>query len=404
MHILMINKFLYKKGGSETYMFTLAKALEEAGHKVSFFGMADARNDVGEHPCVEVSNKDFHNDSKVQMAANALRTIRSKEAYTALREMLKKDRPDIAHIHNFNYQLTPAVLEALRDEDIPVVMTMHDAQLVCPNHMMYDLNRDERCYECVQGNDMSCIKRKCIHDSLPKSVIAWMEKKYWRMKHIYETIDLFICPSTFLQHKVIKNRDISVFNTIRLPNFTNAKHEPSYKGERQGVIYFGRLSKEKGIEDILEAARALPDVPFIIAGTGPLEEEVKKAAKECSNIDYKGFLSHDVLHDLVRHSMYSLYPSRWDENCPMSVIESICMGTPVIATPNGGLPELVKDGENGLLVRSKESLADTIERAMRIGKTMYESMLEGCEASEFMSPDEYEKKIEEIYQKIIQHR
>ena len=178
------------------------------------------------------------------------------------------------------------------------------------------------------------------------------------------------------------------------------KCEAAYDGDRSGVLYFGRLSKEKGVEDIISAARDLPDVRFDIAGDGPLVMTVKAAAEKYRNIRYHGFLSGKRLTDMIRKAEFTLYPSRWDETCPMSVIESICLGTPVIAAGNGGLPELVEDSRTGIIISEDSTLSDTIKAALAMEDGKYENMVRNCTEHKFITPEMHVASIMHLYEEV----
>lgn len=388
MRILMINKFLYPKGGAEAYMLRFGKWLEECGNTVEYFGMFDERNTVGNSEGLYTKNMDFHGGSRLEQAKCALPVIRSEESYRKLRTLVRSFRPDMAQINNINYQLTPSVIEALRDEGIPMVMTVHDSQIVCPAHLLYCDSKKSICEKCLHGSRISCITQKCIHGSYVKSLLGAIENSYWEKNGIYDSVSLFICPSRFME-KVIRRSPCVYGKTAVLKNFAEKCNSVVPAKERSGYLYFGRLSYEKGIDQVLDAAKRLPNVSFTIAGSGPMEEEVVSAVKRMSNIRFLGFIEGEALSDAIGHARFTLSPSVCHENCSLSIMESIGMGTPVISSNTGGSPELIKEGKTGLIIDKKEGLSEAIADAEGIGRNAYSGMVDACASDEGMSVEEY---------------
>ncbi|MDE5680517.1 MAG: glycosyltransferase, partial [Lachnospiraceae bacterium] len=147
MKILMVNKFLYPNGGSETYIFELGKELTRQGHQVEYFGMEHENRIVGNHAESYTSNMDFHT-GKLQKLMYPFKIIYSCEARKKIRAVLRDFKPDIVHLNNFNYQLTPSIIYEIKAHKIPIVFTAHDYQLVCPNHMMINGRTGKNCEKC----------------------------------------------------------------------------------------------------------------------------------------------------------------------------------------------------------------------------------------------------------------
>ena len=398
MKVLMVNKFLYSNGGSETYIFKLGEALTAAGHEVEYFGMEHEGRCVGNSVNAYTQDMDFHNAGKLEKLTYPLKTIYSRDARKKLGLVLDDFKPDVVHLNNFNYQLTPSViLEVVKwrkqaHHPCRIVYTAHDYQLVCPNHMCNNPGTGENCEKCLSGKFLSCTKGKCIHGSTAKSAIGTMEATFWKLKGTYKYIDTFICCSEFMKSKLDTN-PLFAKKTVAIHNFIESipwKDVP----KEDYVLYFGRYSKEKGIGTLMEAARKMPDVSFVFAGKGPLEEELSGI----DNIRNVGFKTGDELEELIRKARVSVYPSEWYENCPFSVMESQLYGTPVIGADIGGIPELIREGETGLLFESgnADALCEAIstvakdeEKAMR--------MHEACRSLSFDTCEEYLEKLLKIY-------
>ena len=188
MKILMINKFLYHCGGSETYIFKLGNYLKSAGHEVQYFGMYDKRNVVGNKVNSYTSNMDFRNGSKLSKLTYPLKTIYSTEARKQIRKVLDDFQPDVCHLNNFNYQLTPSIILEIKEwnSNCKIVFTAHDYNLICPNHMLNIPNQKKNCELCLSGKYFNCTKNKCIHGSRIKSVIGTMEAMFWNSQGTYK--------------------------------------------------------------------------------------------------------------------------------------------------------------------------------------------------------------------------
>ena len=383
--VLIVNKFLYPNGGSETYIFELGKQLEKEGCQVQYFGMQDERNVVGNAVGSYTSNMDFHG-GKLSKLLYPFKIIYSVEARIAIRKVLDDFSPDVVHLNNFNFQITPSVIFEIRKYEkqsgkkIKIIFTAHDYQLVCPNHMMRCPKTGENCSRCIDGAYLNCVKGSCIHGSKIKSVLGAVEGYFYSIFKAYDQIDTVICPSRFIKEQLDHNPQLKG-KTIWLQNFTTVEASSDLHRREQGlkvqgdeeadrmhgavsedkkdyVVYFGRYSKEKGIGTLVEACRELPEIKFVFAGKGPLEDLVNKTA----NIENRGFLNGKELEDLIRGAKFSVYPSEWYENCPFSVMESIQYGTPVLGADIGGIPELIEVGVTGELFESGnvEALKDKI--------------------------------------------
>ena len=398
MKILMVNKFLYPNGGSETYMFTLGEQLTKMGHEVQYFGMEHEGRAVGNRANAYTSDMNFHGGSKLAKLTYPLKTIYSGEARKKLRLVLEDFQPDVVHLNNFNYQLTPSVIlevEAWRKQtgrSCRMIYTAHDYQLVCPNHMLYRPEEGRTCEACIGGHYESCMKHRCIHGSRARSALGMLEAKYWNGRNTYALIDRIICCSAFMKEKLDTNlifRD----KTVALHNFV-ADDLPQAREKRPYVLYFGRFAAEKGMDMLLAACRELPEVQFVFAGSGSMEGELAGAP----NVKYVGFQQGDALKKLIAEARFTVYPSVWYENCPLSVMESIASGTPVIGARIGGIPELIEDGKTGLLFESGnvQELTKQIRRLWD-DAALRASCEAACRAQHFDTAEEYARKLLTYY-------
>ena len=395
MKILMINKFLYPNGGSETYIFKLGAWLEGQGHQVQYFGMEHEGRCVGNRVGAYTRSMDFHGGGKLAKLTYPIRTIYSREARKKIRMVLDDFQPDVCHLNNFNYQLTPSILLEIAKwrrqtgKVCRIVYTAHDYQLVCPNHMLYDPNAGQCCEKCLGGRYLHCIRGRCIHGSRAKSMVGAAEAAFWRMNGAYRYIDVIICCSAFLKTKMDTN-PLFAGKTVVMHNFVD-KTEPAPTDKKDYILYFGRFSREKGIRTLLDVCRKLPELTFVFAGSGPLENEVNRAA----NVRNVGFQRGEALEKLIREARFSVYPSEWYENCPFSVMESQMLGTPVLGADMGGIPELIRDGETGELFESgsREALKAGIKSMLALSE-VYRA---NCRRCGFDAVEAYGKKLMDLY-------
>ena len=394
MKILMVNKFLYPKGGAETYVFKLGAELQKQGHQVEYFGMEHPDRIVGNRVNAYTANMDFHGGSKLAKLTYPIKTIYSSEARKKIRLVLEDFQPDVCHLNNFNYQLTPSIILEIRKWEkqsghrCKIVYTAHDPQLVCPNHLMKNPNTNQLCQKCLGGHFGNCAKGKCIHGSLAKSLIGTAEAVFWKWMGVYRQIDRIICCSEFMK-KCLDTDAVLAQRTIARHNFVDPV-ESKMVQKKDYVLYFGRYSKEKGIETLVRAAKELPDISFIFAGSGPLEHLLDGI----SNVKNVGFQTGKTLEMLIREARFTVYPSEWYENCPFSVMESQMYGTPVLGANIGGIPELIHPGETGELFVSGnlEELKWKLQ-LMWSDKGKLAAYAEACESTHFSTVVEYVQKL-----------
>lgn len=393
MKILLVNKFLYQKGGSETYVFKLGEVLEKYGHTVEYFGLENEKNIVGNSAGSYVSHIDF-NEGILKNLKAPFRIIYSTEARLKLRKVLEKFRPDVIHLNNIQFQLTPSIIleaEKYRKEanpDLRIVYTAHDYQLVCPSHGFFDSNINI-CEKCLDGNYLHCLKTKCMKNSRAKSLLATADAYCWKYSKAYSYIDKIICPSEFLKSKLDTQERFSD-KTVTIHNFFDAEKIENVKKENY-ILEFGHLSKDKGTLTLLEAAKNFPEIKFVFAGYGEAEESIKSVP----NAEYVGFKTGKELKELIAKAMLTVCPSEIYENCPFSVIESQIYGTPVIGSRMGGIPELIREGKTGLIFEAGNPF-DLTEKIKEIINNS-DKFIRNCKSVSFETSDSYYEKLMKIY-------
>lgn len=420
MKILLINKFLHPNGGSETYIFGLGKQLRQMGHEVQYFGMEHEGRVVGNRVESYTSDMDFHAGG-LQKLLYPFKIIYSFEARKKLRPVLQDFTPDVVHLNNINFQLTPSVIDEVRayekksGKSVRIVFTAHDYQWVCPNHMMMIPATGELCFACRGGHFENCTKNRCIHGSGVRSILGTLEADFYKWRKTYGKVDAVICPSAFMK-KQLDTEPMLADKTLVLYNFvpesgngadvgkagsesgngTDAASRSSLQQlPARYVLYFGRFSEEKGVKTLLKVCKEMTDVSFVFAGTGPLQEEVSRT----ENIRNVGFVTGEALHKLIAGADFSLYPSEWYENCPFSVMESQAYGTPMIASDLGGIPELLQDGVTGELFPAGDVAAlEAKIRKLWEQPELCAAYRENCKKIKFDTSGEYcGKMIEQAY-------
>lgn len=411
MKILIVQTYHYYRGGDSTYGFSLANLLRKNGHQVNFFGMKHPLNLPCEDEKYFVDYIDFREANANKNIFNGIKVI-SRSIYSThvrekFKEIIKDKKPDIIHIQNLHGHITPSILFETKKQNIPVVMTLHDYKFICPNTHL--LSHGEICESCEGRKFYKCFLKRCKKDSYSASLVASVEACIHKMLKVEKLIDKFISPSRFLKSKFVQyGWDVDKIEVIN--NFlTSDKFEDcSNKGENY-VLYFGQLEPWKGVKTLIEAAKELTDIKFVILGTGSAEENLQNFKTEfnLTNVFFKGFKTGAELRTIIKNSLFVIVPSELYENYPYSIMESMAFGKPVIASNIGGIPELVFDGQTGLLFEKGNvvSLINKIKYLLanrdliiKYGKNSFEY------AKENFNEDTYYSKLLKLYNITMQEK
>lgn len=358
MRIIQVNKYLYAKGGADKYCLEIASKLKEKGHELVFFGMDSKKNQVSAGSSHYIDNIDYHKNNNNNFSL-AKKFIWNKQAVKNFSDLIDEFKPDIIHYHNIYHQLSPSILEVANSRGIPSVMTVHDYNLVCPNYLLF--SHGKICKKCVNSGSFSCLLNNC-YNSYPKSALASMEHFLNNtLRKVYKkNIDLFISPSQFMKDILASDN----YQEDKLVTLINPAPEFKEGSDGSRLLYFGRLSQEKGVDVLLKALTKTKE-SLDIVGSGPEEMELKKLTEKLNLSNRVSFLGRKDPLDLkkiISSAKAVIIPSVWLENMPLALLESLSLDKIVIASNCGGIKEIIQDNQNGFLFEMGDAhdLADKI--------------------------------------------
>lgn len=349
--LLSINNYFYRRDGSEVVYLDHNRVLESQHWNVIPFSMQHQKNISNYWSKYFVSEIEFGNQYTLWEKIRRIpKVVYSFEARKNITKLVKGTMPDICHCHSIYHHISPSILGAIKRSGVPIVMTLHDLKIACPAYHMFQGNTI--CEQCRGGKVYKVMSNRCIKKSLSMSGLIMFESALHNLLGSYrKNIDRFISPCQFYINKLVewgwdKNQFIHIPNPIDLDQYT-ACYEPG-----ESILYFGRLSSEKGLLTLIRAA-SNARVALRFAGDGPQRHELMMEAKKLSvDATFLGHLDNKDLIEEIKKARVTVLPSEWYENAPMSILESYALGKPVIAADIGGIPELVQDGLTGTLFQS----------------------------------------------------
>lgn len=349
-------------------MFDAADLFEQNGHEILYFAMADDRNiPCAQHPHFP-ANLDYTTGSltqKIRRAKTILeRTLYSREVAAKLTALIEESRPDIAHIHSIYHHLSPSVISALNAADIPVVQTVHDFKLICPNYRLYIPQERDICTRCVSGSYSHCIRHRCLKESTAANTLVAAELWLHKRKRYYEDgVQRFICSTEFLMSQLAEG-NIPREKLLHIPHHIALEaYQPSPE-RTDAFVFVGRLEPEKGCLTLIRAMAKLPDSRCLFVGNGSQRAECEALIRELglTNVELMGFQSRETVSEVVSQSRALIIPSEWYEPCGLTTWEAHALERPVIGSRIGGIPESIEDGTTGLLFEpgNDQDLADKL--------------------------------------------
>ena len=329
MKILIVHNAYGRISGEEIVIDGLVQLLKSRGVTVQRFSRSSAEIE----------------ETRLRKIPAFFSGIHNPFSGKAFGRFLRQERPDIVHIHNLYPLISPSILPECTSQGVPVVMTVHNFRLACPNGLL--MSHGEVCHRCLGGREYWCILRNC-EDSFFKSVGYALRTAAARLlRRYYDHVDHYLCLTRFQRDVLVKEglpQDrVSVLTNpieIQVP-------EQSVEMERDSVLFVGRVSREKGIAPLFDAARVCSDIPFVVAGNWQAMPEASELAPD--NVTLLGAVPSQKLGTLYEKARIFVLPSVWYEGFPTVLLEAMSYGLPIICSRIGGLPEIVEDGKTGLL-------------------------------------------------------
>ncbi|MDZ4069424.1 MAG: glycosyltransferase [Tabrizicola sp.] len=405
--ILSINAYHYPRGGADVVYLNHARLMEEHGWLNKFFSMHHAENLPSDESIYFAEEIDYaKRTSAIRKAVDATRIIYSLEARQKISALLDAHPIDIAHVHSIYHHQSPSVLDELRARGVPIVLTAHDLKLACPAYTM--LSQDGVCERCKGGRVWNVAVHRCIKGSLAASTLIMVESAVHKALRLYDrNLDRVITPSAFYKEKLIEwgwNPD----KIVHIRNFVAPPLALPAPKAGEGIVYFGRLSREKGLATLVRASSA-SGVPVRIVGRGPQEAELRSLADTlAAPVEFLGFQQGDALWSVVDAARAIVLPSEWYENGPMSVIEAFGRGKPLIGARIGGIPEMIDEGRTGWAFASGDvnDLAEVMIRVSTLAPDRLLDMAEHCRtfAVTHHSENTYFDQISAVYDGLMARR
>jgi glycosyltransferase involved in cell wall biosynthesis len=407
MRILYCNKYNYPFSGTEVYLFELMELMRTQGYEVALFSMADPRGEPTPYDQHFVPHIDFKAKSGWwQKARRAGHAIYSAEARRRIRAMIADFRPDVAHVRNIYHHLSPSILWELKAQKVPVLYHLNDFKLLCPSYNL--VARGEACEACKGGEFWHAMKVQCYPGRGAQMTLAAEAYVHRWLGTYHKCVDLFLAPSRFVRDKFVEHGwDGGKFEV--LPHFQEIHSVRDSKSLDRPLLYFGRLSAEKGVDDLLRSMQQVPQMRLIVAGDGPQRGELQELAVSLglSNVEFVGHVGSAERDSLIAGSQFTVLPSHAYETLGKTILESYAEGRAVVASDMGSRRELVHQGETGLLFRTGDvsQLAQTIQSlgsrpdlAEKMGRAGWEKVRDGH------TPGAHYRKLLGIYEGLVERK
>jgi glycosyltransferase involved in cell wall biosynthesis len=335
MKILLVHNFYQQFGGEDAVALSERRLLEQHGHEVFFYSR---------------HNDDLREYGLLNKIAFFPDTIFSTRTAQEIRKVVQEFKPDVAYIHNFLPLVSPSVHHVLHALKVPIIQVLHNFRPYCPNGLFY--TQGAVCEKCKGGNYLHAIRNRCCKDSYMVSALYAATFAFNRAAGMVDKIDAFVCLTEFARQKMVE-LGVPQSKLFVRPNFieTPPATQGPFTGNGKYVLFLGRLSAEKGLWTLIRAFEPFKDVELRVLGTGPLERELRAYARDnkLHNIAFYGFRNGEDKWHLLRGCSFTVVPSEWYENFPVSVLEAYACGKPVVASNTGGLSYVVENGNTGLL-------------------------------------------------------
>jgi glycosyltransferase involved in cell wall biosynthesis len=398
--LLSINNYFYPRGGAEVLFLEQNRLFERAGWQVVPFAMRHPQNLPT--PWADYFPDEIEFGRSYGLGTKLLhaqRVIFSLQARRRLRHLLERVQPRVAHAHNIYHHLSPSILPTLRKRGIPVVMTVHDLKLACPAYTMMAANQP--CERCRGGRIHNVAVHRCIKGSLALSSLIMVETFVHRLLRLYDAnVSRFVVPSRFVLDKLV-DWGWARERFVHIPNFVDVDRFQADRPIGRRFVYCGRLQNLKGVETLVRAA-ARAGQPVTIVGGGPDEKRLRTLSADLkADVEFLGHQPKDAVASIVQSARAIVVPSEVNENAPLALLEGYAAGRPAIGARIGGIPELVREEETGLLFSSGDvdGLAAALDRLAALPDAQLAAM--GAAGRRWVEQDftatRYRSRLMELY-------
>ena len=335
--VLVIHNHYQQRGGEDTVVGAEVELLRRAGHRVVQYTR---------------QNAEIFRYGSLRKSLLLFTTSWAGAAYSDICALIRAEKPDIAHCHNFLPLVSPAAHYACKATGIPVLQTLHNYRLLCPSGTLFQNGR--RCSTC-RGCSLRGVLRGCYrHSHLQTGVVSLMLAGHHAIRTWERSIDAYVAPSRFCRDTYVQ-AGWSPAKMYCKPNFLPSDPGPRNAGGDY-ALFVGRLSDEKGVRELFEAWRQVPGIPLKVAGDGPLHASLGSLVDRSRlPIQMLGRLSPQDTIACIKRSRFLIFPSRWHEPFGMGLLEAAACGVPAVASRIGAIPEIVDDGHTGLLFDPEDS-------------------------------------------------
>lgn len=367
MKILIATANWYPSGGDWTYIDSICKIYESMGHSIIPFAMDDKRNFINNYNQYFIENIDYKELNKRKNIKNTFKvlanSIYSFDALKKIRCLIAENQIDIAQLNNIHNIHTPAIITELKKNKIPIVWRVLDYKIICPNRTF--LSNGKLCEDCFKSKYYNCLINKCKKNSYSASLVTTIESYFNKLMPFYNNVDKYTFQSEFSRDLFVKyGFDIKKTQIIENP-YDCSKIIPNFSSQESNkyILYFGRISKEKGLFTLYDAMKKISNIKILIIGDGPDVDESLIYIKNITNIKFIGPKWGDELKPFINNCEFVVVPSEWYEPNPYVILQSFSYGKPVVATNIGGLVDMIKDNINGVLCETKNanSLSNSIK-------------------------------------------
>lgn len=426
MKILLVNYRYFISGGPERYYFNIKEILEKNGHKVIPFSVKSSRNfpnDYEKYFLDIVDDEVYFAQAKKKTPKMILKSFTrmfySFEAKSKMKQLIRDTNPDLVYIMQMHNKISPSIVDAAREMNVPVVHRISDFQYMCPNALFYN-DRIGVCEDCLKGKRWSCVKYRCVLNSPVYSGIKMMAKWLHDVMKVHKRINAFVVPSEFTQGK-LNEYGIPMEKLNHIPTFFNLKEMNPKVEYKPFVLFVGRIEKQKGLMTLVKAFEKLPyDLKIIGFSNDGYEDELKKylgrpingdlnieestAFGKNGNIHFLGRKKFEEIVSYLKSCLCTTVPSEWYDNFPNVVLESYAYKKAVIATDFGSLQYMVEEGQTGLKFKYAD-LDDFRKKITYMFENMDKAQMMGENGYKLIetrySPETHYQALMKVFEKVM---